>query len=445
MKKLLVLLAGLAVISCANEPKIDYTLVSGKIENKKGDEVVIYANGTMKKIALNEDGSFADTLRIAGYYKFAHDRNATNIFLAPAKELKITTDSNHFMDSLRYDGEGAAVNNYLMTKTLRNKKHDATAIFSKEEVAFVEKMKEIRDDAKKHLKEFKGLDEAFVTLEQKNLQFSHLLNLSRYPNFYVNYFKHPDYVPSEEFNARFKDVDYDNEEDYKKYQSYRDLVQGHYNEKVDPEKDVKAAIETVKSIKSESIKQELIEGLAYYVSPSFKESDYLYNELSALITDEEMKEELTEKYNTMQNLVAGKDSPTFDYENHKGGNTTLADLQGKYVYIDVWATWCGPCLQEIPSLKKVEKQYHDKNIHFVSISIDETRDHGKWKKMVDEKELGGIQLMADNAWKSKFVTDYAIEGIPRFILIGPDGKIVNADAPRPSDEKLIELFDELKI
>ena len=111
----------------------------------------------------------------------------------------------------------------------------------------------------------------------------------------------------------------------------------------------------------------------------------------------------------------------------------------------MWATWCGPCLAEIPSLKKVEKTYHDKNIEFVSLSIDKKKDHDKWKKMVTEKELGGIQLIADNDSSSKFVQDYQIMGIPRFILIDPQGNIVNSNAPRPSDKKLITLFDELKI
>ena len=78
-------------------------------------------------------------------------------------------------------------------------------------------------------------------------------------------------------------------------------------------------------------------------------------------------------------------SPTFDYLNYAGGQTKLEDLKGKYVYIDVWATWCGPCLAEIPHLKKVEAAYHDKNIVFLSISIDVKKDYEKWKKFVTDK------------------------------------------------------------
>lgn len=155
----------------------------------------------------------------------------------------------------------------------------------------------------------------------------------------------------------------------------------------------------------------------------------------------------------------GKPSPTFiNYENYKGGTTSLDDLKGKYVYVDVWATWCGPCKREIPSLKKIEEQYRGKNIEFVSISVDDgrgfkgdTKELAKaaskegWKKMIAEKEMGGIQLFSDNAWKSDFVQGYKIQGIPRFILIDPNGNTVNADAPRPSNPKLIELFTSLNI
>ncbi|RED49344.1 TlpA family protein disulfide reductase [Seonamhaeicola aphaedonensis] len=155
----------------------------------------------------------------------------------------------------------------------------------------------------------------------------------------------------------------------------------------------------------------------------------------------------------------GKPSPDFvNYENYKGGTTSLSDLKGKYVYVDVWATWCGPCKREIPFLKEVEAKYHNKNIEFVSISVDEGRGFkgdtpeeklaaakAGWKKMIAEKDMGGIQLFSDKAWKSDFVQGYKITGIPRFILIDPDGNVVDANAPRPSSPKLVELFDDLNI
>jgi thiol-disulfide isomerase/thioredoxin len=173
----------------------------------------------------------------------------------------------------------------------------------------------------------------------------------------------------------------------------------------------------------------------------------VYNFFSENSSSEDTKKKLTETFEKNKNLVKGKPSPQFvNYENHKGGDLSLADLKGKYVYVDVWATWCGPCIAEIPSLKEVEKQFHNENIEFVSTSIDQAKDRDKWVSMVKDKDLGGSQLMADNNWSSQFVKDYAIQGIPRFILIDPNGNIVSADAPRPSDPKLLELLEkELKI
>ncbi|TCI90166.1 TlpA family protein disulfide reductase [Tenacibaculum sp. M341] len=143
-------------------------------------------------------------------------------------------------------------------------------------------------------------------------------------------------------------------------------------------------------------------------------------------------------------LEKGTASPKFvNYENFDGTKSSLDDFKGKYVYIDFWATWCNPCLSEIPSLKEVEKKYHDKNIEFVSISIDDKEDHDAWKNMVKDKELTGIQLYANR--DTEFTSAYAVNSIPRFILIDPDGNIVTPDAPSPSNPLLIELFDSLKI
>lgn len=151
---------------------------------------------------------------------------------------------------------------------------------------------------------------------------------------------------------------------------------------------------------------------------------------------------LTAYYNQVleNNKLNGSVSPSFDYDNYKGGKTKLEDFKGKYVYIDIWATWCGPCIGEIPSLKKVEEKFHDKNIVFVSISIDKLKDMEKWKTMVEKKELGGVQVFADNDWNSKFIQDFKVTSIPRFILLDPKGNIIKADAERPSSPKLeIEL------
>ncbi len=151
-------------------------------------------------------------------------------------------------------------------------------------------------------------------------------------------------------------------------------------------------------------------------------------------------------HENIMRFAKGKVSPVFtNYENSKGGTTSLSDLKGKYVYLDIWATWCAPCKAEIPHLKVLEKEFHGKNIEFVSISVDKPEAYETWVQMVKEEELGGVQLYADKNFDSKFITEYGINSIPRFILLDPQGNIVDSDADRPSNPKLKELFLELGI
>jgi thiol-disulfide isomerase/thioredoxin len=145
-------------------------------------------------------------------------------------------------------------------------------------------------------------------------------------------------------------------------------------------------------------------------------------------------------------LSPGMVSPQFtDYLNYKGGKSSLADFKGKYVYIDIWATWCVPCIYEMPYMNEIEKEFAGRNIHFIGLSIDRKKDEEKWRKMIVNKELHGTQLLADNEYESKFIQDYFIQGIPRFILLDPEGMIVNYDAPRPSEPRLKDLFNSLNI
>jgi thiol-disulfide isomerase/thioredoxin len=178
------------------------------------------------------------------------------------------------------------------------------------------------------------------------------------------------------------------------------------------------------------------------IDPGLKKA-FDAKQMADMKAQEQQMKAITEAKAAVTAKFAGKPSPTFVYENYKGGKTKLEDFKGKYVYVDNWATWCGPCRAEIPHLQKIEEKYHGKNIEFVSISIDEMKNHDKWKKFVDEKKLGGVQLMADKDWSSDFIMAYGINSIPRFLLIAPDGTVIDADAKRPSDPGLTAQLDEL--
>lgn len=145
---------------------------------------------------------------------------------------------------------------------------------------------------------------------------------------------------------------------------------------------------------------------------------------------------LDEHESGIKKALPGLPGYEFTYKDIEGKNVSFSDFRGKIVYIDAWATWCGPCRAEIPSLKKLEKEFHGKDIVFVSISLDKSKDTEKWKRFVREKELTGIQLISDDAFNTSLARDYKINSIPRFLLFDKEGKIVDANAKRPSNADL---------
>lgn len=172
-----------------------------------------------------------------------------------------------------------------------------------------------------------------------------------------------------------------------------------------------------------------------------------YNEYKAL-TDTYGKYILTGSQKQKSNVILaplatlkpGDDSFAFSYPDKHGKTVTMADLKGKVVLVDVWATWCGPCKAEIPHLKKLEEEMRGTDVQIVSISVDEAKDKDKWQQMVKDMGLGGIQLFA-TGW-GDIARYYKITGIPRFMVFDKKGKIVTVNSPRPSNPELKVLLEK---
>jgi len=455
MKRLIIALCAISIFACQQEPKIDYAILSGKVENSKATKALLNSADFKTEIAINEDGTFTDTLQIPenGFYSLSIGREFTPVYLRKGNNLNVAVDAKTFDGTIKYTGEGSVENNYLAAKTLNNGKATSNPVefYSMDEAAFKSKLSEMKSHSESLLEGLTDADSDFVATEKQNLVYDNYAMLNNYVQRHGYYTKKEGFEVSEGFiPAELKDMVYDDSKSYKSSSSYKNMAMdnvlsnlfeslGDDISSVSPE-DLKA----VSDIKIPALKNDVVDYLSsFLVSPGNPNMEAIYNFFVSNSTNDETKEKLNETYEKNKNLVKGKPSPQFvNYENHKGGEMSLTDLKGKYVYVDVWATWCGPCIREIPSLKEVEKQFHNENIEFVSTSIDQVKDHDKWVAMVKDKDLGGVQLMADNDWKSKFVQDYAIQGIPRFILIDPNGNIVSADAPRPSDPKLVKMLEE---
>ncbi|GGH27765.1 TlpA family protein disulfide reductase [Sphingobacterium alkalisoli] len=168
-------------------------------------------------------------------------------------------------------------------------------------------------------------------------------------------------------------------------------------------------------------------------------SDYiaLNDEYAKYLTLPEQTERANAVATKLVDTKEGTKAFNFSYPDLSGKNISLADLKGKVVVVDVWATWCGPCKAEEPHWEKLNEEFEGKDVVFVGVSVDQ--DKKAWEKYVPEKNLKGIQLHAGPG--NDLSKAYKITGIPRYLVIDKAGNIVTPDSPRPSDPKLKELLN----
>lgn len=334
MKKLvLTAFVGAMVFSCQQKDK-DYAVLSGKITNIDTPTDTVYVfnqqRGYMKKIKLNADGTFKDTLKVQeGEYVFRVANQYGTVFLKNNDEINIVTDYPKFDEALKFEGKGENV-------------------------------------------------------EKSNMAIQSLL-------FAQKFFSDEDKTPQQ--------VQEEKPEFLKQYAALLDKYQ---------------VSDSIKNVMKQSAEKQV----DMY-------AEYLAN-----------KKEFYNKF-------VGKPAPSFSMQDVNGKTVSLSDLKGKPIYIDIWATWCGPCKAELPALKALEEEYTAKGITFVSISVDEANKKEEWKQFVKDKELKGYQLTTGEGWKNQFVQALEVQGIPRFVLIDANGNIINPDAPRPSSNKIKPVLDEL--
>ena len=423
----------------------DWMKLSGKITNPTGNQLII-KNGTIKKvIKLNEDGTFLDTIHVVkeGIYPFSDGRERSSIYLKNGYDLNLTIDTKEFDESIKYTGKGAENNNFLAKKALIEEREQRKiyTLYGADEKTFLERQNALIQEYNLLLDKLKDKD--FVEYQKKEIKYAFLQSLSNFESYHQYIAKNDTFKVSKKFLNPVKAIDLNNENDYLQFPTFKNLVNNHYLENINDTTKTKDIILSINNIKSSIIKKGVLTSLLETVDISNPHLANLYNVSMEVSDDEGFKNDLKQKYTQIEKLLPGNISPTFVFKDIDDKPISLSDFKGKYVYIDVWATWCSPCRREIPFLKKLEEEFKGKDIAFVSISVDRLKDYDKWKKMVHDKEMKGYQLFADKSWQSDFVQAYRIKGIPTFILIDREGKIISASAKRPSNPTLKKQFEAL--
>ncbi|PZR28611.1 MAG: hypothetical protein DI535_05590 [Citrobacter freundii] len=353
------------------------------------------------------------------------------------------------LGEVQLNGDDTAVNRYFI------KKHQEKTFFDPSEkiteAAFRKILANWKNTESGRVEKY-PLSATLAASEKKAIEYERLFNLFLFTRF--SEMRDTSYKRSAITDQEFS-IDYSDVADYKIYSSYSSLVYEYYLKRLDSIESVRLKEDSsfnlrqvrtrllAQIISDQYIRNDILSKVVIYDLKEVKDIEAYYKDFTTFYTgeDELLKAEALDVYLRLTKLKRGTPSPKFNnYESFNGGKQSLDDYLGKFVFIDIWATWCGNCWGEFSYIRTIEEKFKNKNIVFLSISQDE--DHNLWKKTVTKEKLPGIQLLAPNR-NDGFFQEYAVYGIPRYILLDPFGKIISYSTPRPSEQELMLLFESV--
>lgn len=158
---------------------------------------------------------------------------------------------------------------------------------------------------------------------------------------------------------------------------------------------------------------------------SFEDVERYYNNLTPEVKSSYPGQLLSKKIEEMRFINVGGIAPDIDLPAPDGKNVKLSSLRGKYVLLDFWASWCGPCLAEVPNVKAIYEKYKDKGFEVFGVSLDDKQD--AWEKAIDKHGLTWTHVSSLKGWDCPVAKRYNVTGIPRMYLLDPEGRIVAMD------------------
>jgi peroxiredoxin len=162
-------------------------------------------------------------------------------------------------------------------------------------------------------------------------------------------------------------------------------------------------------------------------SPDPNEIEPLLDGLSKELRETETARSLRNALESLKITANGSMAPDFEQADTLGHPVKLSSFRGKYVLLDFWASWCGPCRQENPNIVKVYNQYKNKNFTIIGISLDKRENAFAWMNAIRKDHLTWTQLSDLKFWNNAVAQLYFVQSIPKNFLIDPSGKIIAQD------------------
>lgn len=477
MRHRLLLLSVVFAIKLSGQVNEPFT-IQGQLTNSPEKELYLFIDGDMGEVfvdtlRLDDQGRFyLRTYSVTFPQKANIQKNATQIneiYVAPGYDLTIYGDASDFFTLLKtskISGKGSESNRYReLFYAEMIARNDTVGWFSLPEnelIAYIDQLQQLTDSLEKV---------AFSAVENDDPYFSYFADLTHLNNRFnyegmkfsyleINSF---DAVKANAFIDRYIDKrlleDINNETYYKSNQYRNSFISSYvgYLIKQDYQKNPTLAADLIYPIKKidsllkgkirdDQLYRKIISAItfkandfAYLTQYREKIKPFLYS-IDNTYYRQHIENVFIEKEKTLFNTQKGKPAPEFALKSSREETYRLTDFRGKVLYIDFWASWCRPCREEMPELKKLfEKYKNEERLSIIGISVNDGEK--EWLTALRKDSPGWLQLHdADNLVSRS----YNVHTIPRYILIDQQGNIVDFDAPRPSDyEQLIGVIDRL--
>ncbi|MBS1586307.1 MAG: TlpA family protein disulfide reductase [Bacteroidetes bacterium] len=435
--------------------------LSGQITFSTYDGMLEYSE-VQRTANLDKYGNFSLVFPITADYmdiSLQHGDQASELFLRDGDDVTMSLDAKDFDKTLRYSGKGAATANFAAMHVLDNglgQQFGANLqpLMAKGPEEFMSASKDMLQKELDYLQSHKdGLPAAFIKNWTAKLSYTMYYDWLIYPAYHQMMTKkeHPlQEIPKENYQVSAS-IPMVFDDSYLSISSYRNLVGSIFDNRTGGldslhaklyRQNDSAAILARKWLPAKSREfyfAHKVYGEMDYASVSKADSDYYA--FKKMYPGSHYMPVLDKAVKLKRKLGAGQPALDFAFTSLDGRKMKLSDLRGKVVLLDFWASWCGPCMQELPSTKKVEEHFKGRDVVFLNVSIDD--DTTAWKKAIEKKQIEGINVCQPGGWKSPIAAKYGVQGVPVYFLIDKQGRFVTETTPRPSEtDKLTDLIEQ---
>ncbi len=454
----LILMLTLAVLAGCSRPADTIIRLSGTIANPNAEPVEFvfyrdYTNNHREIISIvpDDQNQFSVEFEMpeAAIGTLRNGRTSIQLFLEPGDILEINADAGNWLESISFLGKAAAVNTFfvayqrdLLPQTGATFFGNAAATLAAEAfVAATDSVANIKLGFLAGFPEKQNLSPAFNAWFETEVLYGKYTRLLSYPAIHqrFNNLDSLPELPGNYFaflqNSALFDDNRLNSETYVNfllaYLAYRAPEHRQRFDEVASTNEINFALAG-----------ELIPGESGYYAQALsinrefnfgnlEKARALYVQFMETSDSEDLKGRVTKTWEGIQALMPGNPAPDFIMTDINGNQVKLGDFKGKVVYLKFWASWCGPCMRQVPPAAELKKRLEGQSdLVFMYVSIDTDLD--AWRSTIERNNISGIHLQTPGRERGTPAL-YQVKWIPTFFIIGKDGNIFDNRPPQPSD------------